>query len=339
MTKTFKVCTIFSISAVWLVLMRIVFSYLNIGDYLSGWLFSFFVQVVGMGVIPLVLYGTWVKEDVTVGFSIRFRLHPLVYPIAILLGFLVSILLISTSAIWQTLLTLIGFKVGGSVGTVYPERNATGVFILELVTTAVLPGIFEELNYRGLGMAMFSECKNEKKVALLIGVLFGLGHQFVMQTGYAFVAGVVLALVALRTKSVVPGMIIHFINNAISVVSGYSEQRGGVFFAVQSKVHEFLFSNWLMLLLTTAVTVGLIVLLLRAIKKLSEPRNEACPEGSENYYIPDKMRYVDELFGKSQLPTNKLSAKPKWYEFASLYGATAIMALVTLFTFMWGMWR
>jgi hypothetical protein len=46
-------------------------------------------------------------------------------------------------------------------------------------------------------------------------------HQNIRQTGYTFFDGIVIALLFYYTGSIWPGIIVHFINNAYSVLSGY----------------------------------------------------------------------------------------------------------------------
>ncbi len=341
MSKTFKTSVIFSISAVWLVLMRIIFSYVNIGDYISDWLFSFFVQVIGMGVIPLVLYRYWVKEDPLQGFYLKRRLSPVVFLLAIPTGIVVSMLLSTVSAVWQTILQLVGYTQVNSVGIVYPAKGGVGILMMELLTTAVMPGIFEELNYRGLGMQMLSGVEDERWKIILIGALFGLGHQFIAQTGYAFVAGVILAYLIIKTRSILPGMIIHFINNAIAVFTDFSSQTGGKFAALRESVLNVFFSNVFFLLVFIGGLTVLLIVLLRFMKKLAYTEEGVVPDkNTDEYYYPNKKQYVDDIFGDLETVREPIKTKTvRWYEYAPLYGATTIMVLITLFTFIWGVGR
>ena len=84
--------------------MRIVFSFVELSDNVSGWLFSIMMQVIGMGVIPFVLFKFWVKEDVVSGFSLKVKIPPVTYLLAIVLGFLLSYVTTGVSLIWQNIL-------------------------------------------------------------------------------------------------------------------------------------------------------------------------------------------------------------------------------------------
>lgn len=339
MSKTFKTSVIFSISAVWLVLMRILFSNVNIGDYVSGWLFSFAVQVIGMGVIPLTLYRFWVKEEPFRAFYFKRRLPPIVYVLTVVTGLIVSFLLTSFSAVWQTVLHLIGYTMTNSAGTVYPSTGAIGILVMELLTTAVLPGIFEEINYRGLGMQLFDEVEDERLKIVFIGALFGLGHQFIAQTGYAFLAGVIFAYLVIKTRSIIPGMIIHFMNNAISVFTEYSMQTTGVFYTLRENILSVFFKNFLFLLLFMMALAVLTVVLLRLIRKYSQGDDKTVVDKKDEYYYPNKKQYVDDIFGDLEAVREASKPSVRWYEYAPLYGAVAVMIINTLFTFVWGMGR
>ena len=205
-----------------------------------------------------------------------------------------------------------------------------------------MPAIFEELTYRGLGAQMLEKVKDQRVTLVLMAMLFGLGHQFILQTGYAFVAGLVLAYVMLKTHSVIPGMIIHFINNLMSVISSYSSQRNGWYAYVEDIVYDRIFSTLGTVIVATAV-FGLVVAGLLKVLSLyvkEEPREYKQEDGV--FFYPNSSQYIDEqLFGSSMRTGRPVEVRQgaKWYEYAFLYGAIAIMTLTTLFTYIWGMMR
>ena len=88
---------------------------------------------------------------------------------------------------------------------------------LSLLTTAVIPGIFEELLFRGAVLTRLRPYG--KGVSVVISaVLFGLMHQNAGQFLYATAAGLVLGWITVQTGSVVCAMVCHFFNNAVAVV-------------------------------------------------------------------------------------------------------------------------
>ncbi|MDD6995566.1 MAG: type II CAAX endopeptidase family protein [Candidatus Borkfalkiaceae bacterium] len=86
-----------------------------------------------------------------------------------------------------------------------------------LLAAAVLPACLEELFFRGIllgGMKKFGTA-----AAVFYGAaLFALYHQSPAQTVYQFICGACFALIALRSGSILPTVVSHFINNAFIIV-------------------------------------------------------------------------------------------------------------------------
>lgn len=88
--------------------------------------------------------------------------------------------------------------------------------ILFYVSVAVLPALVEEFAFRGVILGSLR--KHSDSLAILVsGVMFGLMHGNFTQIPFALVVGLVLGYIAVKTNSLIPGIIIHFINNALSV--------------------------------------------------------------------------------------------------------------------------
>lgn len=305
---------------------------------MSSWLFSFLVQAIGMGAIPLLLYKYWVKEDILTGFSIKTKLPIAIYFIAIIIGLLLSYVTTGISLIWQNVLALIGYTHVNGAGTIY---SGVEVLIFELICTAVLPAIFEELTDRGLALEMFKEIEDERFTIILIALLFGLGHQNIVQTGYAFIGGLVFAYIAIKTKSIIFGMIIHFINNSISVIGGYSSQHNGAFAQLQNYVYSFISNHFFLALLSWIAGAFALVWLLKIVAKLASKHNVEPAEKSDSFgfYSPQKVQYIDDLFGTTLRRNMTIKSRVSWYQYAFLYASIAMTLSTTLFTFIWGIWR
>lgn len=200
-----------------------VYGALNIEN--SDAFYSCMVQIMIFGVMPISLYFLTVgrregaKQFLT-DFGVRKvsgKTALLVIPLAI------GMITVSSgvSFVWQNMLSLMGF-VRSSSPTDYSN---IGVLFRELVLVAVLPATFEEISHRGLLYAGYRECG--WKFVLISALYFSLMHQNITQTGYTFFAGACMALAMYYTGSVFPGMFMHFLNNAVSVISGYVSQNGG----------------------------------------------------------------------------------------------------------------
>ena len=92
---------------------------------------------------------------------------------------------------------------------------------LAILVIAVLPAICEEIACRGFMGACFGSLKNDKLTILFTALMFGALHGDL----YAFFAtslvGALFAYLMLRTGSLLLPMLLHFLNNAYSVVMVY----------------------------------------------------------------------------------------------------------------------
>lgn len=100
----------------------------------------------------------------------------------------------------------------------YPE----GIFgfLLSFITVAVTPALTEEFATRG--MVMGSAREYGQSFALITSAtFFSLMHGNLVQIPFAFIMGIVIGFAVIKTGSLLSGIIIHFINNAVSVFMSY----------------------------------------------------------------------------------------------------------------------
>ena len=101
----------------------------------------------------------------------------------------------------------------------FPNIKSTKAYVyaLSFLGNAVIPAFAEELLFRGL---IISNLKPYSRTGAVVvsAVTFGLMHQNPIQIIYSTAAGVVLAVVYLKTESVWCCIALHFVNNFISVV-------------------------------------------------------------------------------------------------------------------------
>lgn len=100
--------------------------------------------------------------------------------------------------------------------------------ILLFITMVVVPAFVEELLFRGLILENLLPCG--KTVAIFgSAFLFGMMHQNAEQLLYATGAGIVFGWIYVRTRSIWPCVLAHFINNFQSVVQLAVAERLPVF--------------------------------------------------------------------------------------------------------------
>lgn len=86
-----------------------------------------------------------------------------------------------------------------------------------LVVIALLPALCEEALCRGFLLAGFRQRARAITAVLWTGFLFGALHIELARVPATAVLGVVLAIVVVRSGSIYPAMMLHFLNNAIGV--------------------------------------------------------------------------------------------------------------------------
>lgn len=101
------------------------------------------------------------------------------------------------------------------------DGNIVSVFLV----IAVAPAVCEEMLFRGL---IYNSMKARYRVPTAIGivaVLFGMYHMSLVKFIPTGLLGLVLCYVAYKTGSIYPSMMMHLINNALSVVVSYYPEQ------------------------------------------------------------------------------------------------------------------
>jgi len=81
---------------------------------------------------------------------------------------------------------------------------------------AVAAPILEELVFRGIVLNGFLKRYKPFSSILLSALIFGIAHLNPWQFFGAFFIGLVIGWIYWRTNSLIPGMVIHFVNNSVS---------------------------------------------------------------------------------------------------------------------------
>lgn len=102
-------------------------------------------------------------------------------------------------------------------------------FLSTLLVVALAPAICEELMFRGYIFSAFEARLSPVMAIAGSSVIFGLYHMSIVRFFTTAMIGAVICYAAHKSKSILPGMLMHFINNALSVlVMYYPEQMGRI---------------------------------------------------------------------------------------------------------------
>ncbi len=101
--------------------------------------------------------------------------------------------------------------------------DSVGGIILWIVTISVVPAVVEEFGMRVITLGMLRRFGDSFAI-LASGLIFGIIHGNAVQIPFAFVLGIFFAYITVVTGSVIPAVIIHFINNFYSCISEISAE-------------------------------------------------------------------------------------------------------------------
>lgn len=96
---------------------------------------------------------------------------------------------------------------------------------------AIVPAVCEEFYFRGMLLRSIARRQRAGVAVLSSALVFGIFHTLSLTDLSSqkflpsFVAGIVLAIVALRSGSIIPGILLHALNNGILVSLAYYEDK------------------------------------------------------------------------------------------------------------------
>ena len=106
-----------------------------------------------------------------------------------------------------------------------PSSFSAGV--VTLIFTAFVAPIFEEMIYRHLLLRSLKPIGDTPAI-IISALVFGLAHGNFDQFAYAFLSGIIFGLMAVRYDTIIPGMVLHLINNFFVTVITYQKQLTGI---------------------------------------------------------------------------------------------------------------
>lgn len=99
------------------------------------------------------------------------------------------------------------------------DASSSSVFenILYVIAVALTPAFAEEFAFRGILMGTLKKYGNSFAI-ITSAVMFGGMHGNIIQIPFAFILGLVFAYIDCKANSIIPSIIIHFVNNFYSVM-------------------------------------------------------------------------------------------------------------------------
>ena len=208
------------------------------------------------------------------------------------------------------------------------------------------------------------------------GLMFGLMHLNIGQFFYASIIGVLLGLIVMVSESIIPAMIVHFTNNFLNTYFDFASYNNWPGANIFDLINSFRYNNSpiivfaVSLLIVMVVLIGIIYIIKRLFieRKLVAMRDRLRYKVLQDYYFKNweqgnetpiiNNEQIDAMIMEMQNDWFKLMAehkdqininnmeflndveiddeKPTLRQKIFFYGALVLAALVTVFTFIWG---
>lgn len=338
------------------------------GDY-GDYVFTIFVQIILLFGGSIFLFSSLKKQKISktfLDFGVN-RVSWKVIGLSLILGFVVYFINLFVSSTFNGIIDLFGYEHNyGSAITSYSFSS----LIINIFFTAILPGICEEIAHRGMLFKAFRPFGTWRAI-WISALLFGLLHVNIEQFFYATLIGVFLGFLTLISNSIIPAMIVHFMNNALSCYVIFSSVNGLPLGNAIAWFEGVINSNiFVGILVSILVLISLFYLLifvtqhiarLRIKEDLADIQMIFNKEIIRQNYLFDLEKTKSELSGQQFDPTYDLendnlydpflkikefvfsqdlqteeTFKPSKYGKLLLFGSFLLMSVLTLFTFVWG---
>ena len=163
-----------------------------------------------------------------------------------------------------------------------------------LAVVAVLPGVCEELFFRGFILCgVRQRCSNDFAI-ILVGLLFGAFHFDPYRFLPTSLLGMLFGYLVVKTGSLVPGMIAHAVNNSVAMLLAFAAQtfstQADASFSPLAVEEQLLSLPYLRVALpVTLVAASALWLALRAL-----PAANACDDRPVECLLPSLTLQADE---------------------------------------------
>jgi membrane protease YdiL (CAAX protease family) len=122
---------------------------------------------------------------------------------------------------WESLVTRLPIESPGNEQALTPthwEPSHAGAFAANCVLFVIVAPVVEELTFRGVGQSLLAFLGRWPSI-VLVGVAFGLWHGLVEALVILVPFGIALAYLRDRTRSVMPGMVVHALFNGAALAA------------------------------------------------------------------------------------------------------------------------
>jgi sodium transport system permease protein len=230
------------------------------------------IPQIGLILAPALLMATMLTTSLRQSLRIRMP-HWTTLPLAVLLGVTLHPMYLWLAE-WISYTYPISEQAAASMKP-FTDQISAAPWMTVVFLMALVPAICEELAFRGFIFGGLVRERGRLRAVLVTALMFGISHGVLQQSIAATIMGVLLGWIALRTGSVLPGILIHFTNNALTVslerISG-SQWGGASLFLTNGEAGAAYQPMWIVVSIGIAVTCLLYFGSIRPIHDESESR-------------------------------------------------------------------
>ena len=138
------------------------------------------------------------------------------------------------SVLWALPFDAAGFNIYAAE---VPAPETVGQLLLAIFSVGIMPGMCEEVVFRGFMQPAFEE-KGTKRAVILVSLLFALLHGSTIGFPIQFLLGVIMAALLVITDSIYPGIIFHTVYNSAMMILLYVQNQMGVGASVPGRLYS-----------------------------------------------------------------------------------------------------
>ena len=219
---------------IFVVLFTIVFVFVVslIGYIIGGKTGLFLLE--GLIIVPALAYAVYRKYDLKNIFRLR-KVNIQIVLISIFVGFGISFMADGLDRLFQLFFPM---------PEIFEEQllesfaiHSVSDFVIIVLSAVVFAGIFEEMLFRGFVQKTFEKEFSITQAILVTSFIFGMIHMnpwWLIQISFF---GIFLGILAWKSDSIIPSMIVHFINNGLSIIFINSVQDNDQLFLYQNNIY------------------------------------------------------------------------------------------------------
>lgn len=108
-------------------------------------------------------------------------------------------------------------------------KNSLFSILVSIFSISIVPAVVEEITFRGVMLGSLRRY-GDKFAIFMSALLFGILHGNVSQSIFAFILGITFGYMTIKTNSLLPSIIVHMLNNLLSVLIGSGILNSVIYF-------------------------------------------------------------------------------------------------------------